>query len=115
MRRMAILALVSMPAVAAAQGVPMPQPLIVTGHVTSGAGMPEANVVVRIERVNASATTAIDGSYRLVMPAGVIPPGGTLTITAARDGLVTNRAELRITPAPRLTQDFAMERVPAGE
>ncbi|MCW3834563.1 carboxypeptidase-like regulatory domain-containing protein [Sphingomonas canadensis] len=111
MTRLTWFAALAAPVLIAAQGAPV----LVTGRVTSGAGTPEAGVTVRIERLDVSTTTGIDGSYRLKLPGGYIPAGATLTITAARDGLKPGSASLRITPAPRLEQDFVLERTTAAD
>ena len=47
----------------------------VTGRVTNAQGQPEAAVLVRIESLNAGASTGADGTYRLVIPGARIRAG----------------------------------------
>jgi hypothetical protein len=77
----AALALASLPAFAQ-------EPATVTGRVTNAQGEPEAAVLVRIESLDAGATTDANGNYRLVIPGARIRAGQQLRVSASRSGLV---------------------------
>lgn len=85
------------------------EPAVVTGRVTNPQGQPEAAVLVRIHALNAGATTAADGTYRLVIPAARIRgAGATVQISASRVGLGTVTRTITIQPGANLVQDFTL-------
>lgn len=80
----------------------------VTGRVTNAQGQPEAAVLVRIESLNAGASTGADGSYRLVIPGARIRAGQSVQITASRQGLAPVSRSVTLSPGANLTQNFQM-------
>lgn len=80
----------------------------VTGRVTNAQGQPEAAVLVRIESLNAGASTGADGSYRLVIPGARIRAGQSVQITASRQGLASVSRSITLSPGANLTQNFQM-------
>jgi len=80
----------------------------VTGRVTNAQGQPEAAVLVRIESLNAGASTGADGTYRLVIPGARIRAGQSVTITASRQGLSPVSRSITLSPGASLTQNFQM-------
>ena len=66
-------------------------PAVVYGRVVGVHGCPEPGVLVRIEALNVAATTAADGSYRLVVPAARFAEGTSAVLAAHRAGLVPAR------------------------
>ncbi|WP_420129922.1 YfbK domain-containing protein [Longimicrobium sp.] len=80
----------------------------VTGRVTNAQGQPEAAVLVRIESLNAGASTAADGMYRLVIPGARIRAGQSVQMTASRQGLAPVSRSITLSPGATLTQDFVM-------
>ncbi|HEY0018831.1 MAG TPA: SusC/RagA family TonB-linked outer membrane protein [Longimicrobium sp.] len=80
----------------------------VTGRVTNAQGGPEAAVLVRIESLNAGASTGADGTYRLVIPGGRIRAGQSVQITASRQGLSQVSRSVTLSPGATLTQNFTM-------
>jgi hypothetical protein len=106
MRKLLVCMLLLLAAVpAAAQG-----PAVVQGRVTTvQSGLqPEAGVLVRIESMNAGATTAADGRYRLVVPASRVRPGETVTITASRHGLASVSRSIVLVPDSIVSLDFQL-------
>jgi hypothetical protein len=96
----------------APEGAPDPAPAVITGRVTNVLGCPEAAVLVRIESLNAAATTAADGSFRLVIPETRMAAAATaVQITASRAGLSPESRSIIVAPGARVTQDFRL----AGE
>ena len=84
------------------------EPATVSGRVTSAQGQPEAAVLVRIESLNAGASTGADGTYRLVIPGARIGPGASVTITASRAGLAPVSRAITLSPGAHVTQNFQM-------
>ena len=80
----------------------------VTGRVTNAQGQPEAAVLVRIESLNAGASTGADGTYRLVIPGARIRAGQAVQITASRQGLSPVSRSVTLSPGASLTQNFQM-------
>ncbi|HEY0019991.1 MAG TPA: von Willebrand factor type A domain-containing protein [Longimicrobium sp.] len=80
----------------------------VTGRVSNAQGQPEAAVLVRIESLNAGASTGADGTYRLVIPGARIRPGQSVQITASRQGLSPVSRSITLSPGATLTQNFVM-------
>ncbi|HEX5870980.1 MAG TPA: TonB-dependent receptor plug domain-containing protein, partial [Longimicrobium sp.] len=80
----------------------------VTGRVTNAQGQPEAAVLVRIESLNAGASTGADGGYRLVVPGARIRAGQAVQITASRQGLATVSRSVTLSPGATLTQNFQL-------
>mgnify|MGYP006140463485 CR=1 FL=1 len=80
----------------------------VTGRVTNAQGQPEAAVLVRIESLNAGASTGADGTYRLVIPGARIRAGQNVQITASRQGLSPVSRSVTLSPGANLTQNFQM-------
>lgn len=80
----------------------------VTGRVTNAQGQPEAAVLVRIESLNAGASTGADGTYRLVIPGARIRAGQAVQITASRQGLSPVSRSVTLSPGANLTQNFQM-------
>lgn len=104
------------PGVAAAApcpGAPAPgagaaQDAVVQGRVTNPQGQPEAAVLVRIECLNAGATTGADGSYRLVIPGVRVVPGAAAQIVASRMGLAPVARSVSLEPGVEITQNFQL-------
>ena len=82
-----------------------PEAAIITGRVTGPTGQPEAAVLIRIESVNVGASTAADGSYRLVVPGQRFSEGQAVQVTASRVGLTPATHAVTLRHAARLTQD----------
>ena len=80
----------------------------VTGRVTNAQGQPEAAVLVRIESLNAGASTGADGTYRLVIPGARVRAGQAVQITASRQGLSPVSRSVTLSPGASLTQNFQM-------
>jgi Ca-activated chloride channel family protein len=80
----------------------------VTGRVTNPQGQPEAAVLVRIQSLNAGASTAADGTYRLVIPGARIRAGQSVTITASRQGLAPVSRSITLSPGAAVTMNFVM-------
>jgi hypothetical protein len=100
-------AAVSQPMPPGAYGGPAAQwPAVVTGRVTNPQGQPEAGVLVRIEAMNAGASTDATGTYRLVVPRTRFQPGQAVTVTAARTGLSPVSRTLALQHGTQLTQNF---------
>ncbi|HYW06279.1 MAG TPA: SusC/RagA family TonB-linked outer membrane protein [Longimicrobium sp.] len=79
-----------------------------TGRVTGAEGSPEGAVLVRINALNAGATTSTDGTYTLVIPASRVRAGQTVQITASRVGLATQSRMVTLNPGANLTQNFQL-------
>lgn len=92
MKRAIVRALFILLALLVASPVAAQEAATVTGRVTNAQGQPEAAVLVRIESLNAGASTAADGTYRLVIPGARIHAGQSVQITASRQGLAPCRA-----------------------
>jgi Beta propeller domain/Carboxypeptidase regulatory-like domain len=92
----------------AAQVVPGLEFAVVTGRVTDSIGTPQAAVLIRIESLDATASTGADGTYRLLVPNTRFQPGWSVQITAARAGLATVARTLTLHPGAQLTQNFTM-------
>lgn len=84
------------------------EPATITGRVTNAQGQPEAAVLVRIEALNAGASTGADGAYRLVIPGARIRPGHAVQITASRAGLAPVSRSITLSPGAVVTQNFQM-------
>jgi len=108
MKRTFVSALFTLLALLAARPAAAQDPAIVTGRVTNAQGQPEAAVLVRIESLNAGATSAADGMYRLVIPAARIHAGQGVQITASRAGLSPVTRSITLSPGATLTQNFQM-------
>lgn len=80
----------------------------VTGRVTNAQGQPEAAVIVRIESLNAEASTASDGSYRLVIPGSRIRAGQQVTIATRRAGLAPIRSTITLRPGANISRNFQL-------
>jgi hypothetical protein len=81
-------------------------PAVVTGRIANAQGQPEAAVLVRIEALNVGASTAADGTYRILIPHDRIQPGQPVTVTAARTGLAPVSRTLAPQPGTQATLDF---------
>ena len=68
MKRAFVRTLLPLLVLLSAQPAAAQEPATVTGRVTNAQGQPEAAVLVRIESLNAGASTGADGTYRLVVP-----------------------------------------------
>jgi hypothetical protein len=88
--------------------VPAQDFVVITGRVTNPPGCPLAAVRVRIESLDAGASTGADGTYRLRIPAARIRPGQEVRITASRPGLVAVSRSLTLSPGATLEQTFQM-------
>lgn len=67
-------------------------PAVISGTVTlATSGVPQAGVIVRIERLSIGTASMADGRYRLVVPAGRFTPGDSATLTVSRLGLESQR------------------------
>ena len=88
------------------------EPAVVAGRVTNPQGQPESAVLVRIESLNAGASTGADGRYRMTVPGSLLRPGQSVQITASRAGLATVAHTITLSPGAALTQNFVM--VPAA-
>jgi TonB-linked SusC/RagA family outer membrane protein len=81
---------------------------VVSGRVTNAAGAPEAGVQVRVAALNVGATTGVDGTYRLVIPAARIRAGQAVTVTASRVGLASSSRQVTLTPGGSVSQNFQL-------
>jgi hypothetical protein len=81
---------------------------VVTGQVTSEEGVPERQVVVRIECLNVAAATGDDGRYRIVIPGTRMGPGAMVRITASRPARVPIARTITLRRGAETTHDFRM-------
>jgi Ca-activated chloride channel family protein len=84
------------------------EPATLTGRVTNAQGQPEPAVLVRIESLNVGASSAADGSYRLVIPGSRFTDGQSVTVTAMRTGLTPIGWTLTLRHGAALVQNFQM-------
>jgi Ca-activated chloride channel family protein len=108
MKRAFVRALFPLIALLAARTAAAQEAATVTGRVTNAQGQPEAAVLVRIPALNAGASTAADGMYRLVIPGVRIHGGQPVQITASRQGLEPVSRTITLAPGAALTQNFQM-------
>ncbi|HYR10574.1 MAG TPA: von Willebrand factor type A domain-containing protein [Longimicrobium sp.] len=108
MKRAFVRTLFTLLALLAARTAAAQEPAVVTGRVTNAQGQPEAAVLVRIQSLNAGASSTVDGRYRLVIPAAHIRAGQVVQITASRQGLAPVSRSITLAPGAALTQDFVM-------
>ncbi|HEU4562356.1 MAG TPA: SusC/RagA family TonB-linked outer membrane protein [Longimicrobium sp.] len=101
--------LATMVAVAMAPGALAAQEAtVVTGRVTNASGAAENAVLVRIDDLRVGTNTVADGTYRLVIPAGRVRAGQTVTISASRVGLNPQRRTITLNPGATVTQNFQL-------
>jgi len=84
------------------------EPATITGRVTNAQGQPEPAVLVRIESVNVGASSAADGAYRMIVPAGRFRDGQSVTLTASRVGFSPVSRTITLRHGTEITQDFQM-------
>ncbi|HEX5870666.1 MAG TPA: von Willebrand factor type A domain-containing protein, partial [Longimicrobium sp.] len=108
MRRAFVRTLFTLLALLSARTAAAQEAATVSGRVTNAQGQPEAAVLVRIESLNAGASTAADGMYRLTIPGARIRPGLAVQITASRQGLSSVSRGITLSPGATLTQNFQL-------
>jgi Ca-activated chloride channel family protein len=108
MKRAFVRALFILLALPVAQPAAAQEAATITGRVTNPQGHPEAAVLVRIESLNAGASTGVDGTYRLTIPGARIRAGQSVQITASRQGLAPVSRSITLSPGAVLTQNFQM-------
>lgn len=95
------------PAAAAAQR----SPAVVTGRVVLlDSARAAAAVLVRIESVNAGASTDSAGRYRLVVPGSRFADGDSVTITASRISLRPEQRRIQLAAGANIQVDFGIKK-----
>jgi TonB-linked SusC/RagA family outer membrane protein len=74
------------------------QPATIVGRVVSDAGAPLASAVVQVEGMSVFSVTGGDGRFTLLVPAGRIGTGATVTVAAQLIGYRARTTEVRVTP-----------------
>ncbi len=105
MSRRALWATLLLPSILSAQ-----EAMTVTGHV-SGNDRPLQGASIRVQALNITATTDIDGRYTFIVPSSRVR-GQAVVVTARHLRFEPQSAEIRLTGGA-VTQDFALQ--PAGQ
>ncbi len=80
---------------------------MITGQVTSDAGVPLADAGVFIATMNLNAITRGDGKYTLSVP-GARAAGQTVTLSVRLVGYGSATAQVTLTPGTTITQNFKL-------
>lgn len=83
-------------------------PAVIHGRVTDPDGEPESAVSMWLLAPDLTTTTAEDGTYRLVVPAGRLDGARRVELAAGRVGLEAQRREFTLSPGDSVQADFRL-------